>query len=89
MADITILQDTSVLTINTNTKSNFIFFVYNNLKGVSLSNDKEKLKPVFNNASQLSISLKLPVHLIEEQFDYAKSLPVLFNNEYHLEKTSN
>jgi hypothetical protein len=69
VADITILQDKSVVSINTNTTSSFIFFAYKNLNGVSISNDKEKLKAVFNNSSQMSISLKIYVQLMQEQFD--------------------
>jgi len=86
VADITILQDTSIVKINTNTTSNFISFAYKNLNGVSIGNDKEKLKPVFNNASQMSISLKIYVQLMQEQFDYANNLLALLNKEYHLGK---
>jgi hypothetical protein len=85
VADITILQDTSVVSFNTNTTSSFIFFAYKNLNGVSISNDKEKLKTVFNNSSQMSISLKTYVQLMKEQFAYANSLIALLNKEYHWE----
>ncbi|MFI5186525.1 MAG: hypothetical protein ACHQF0_07375 [Chitinophagales bacterium] len=86
VADITILQDASVVSINTNTTSNFISFAYKNLNGVSIGNDKEKLKTVFNNASQMSISLKVYVQLMQEQFDYANNLLALLNKEYYLRK---
>ncbi len=52
--------------MNTNTTSDFISFAYKNINSVSISNDKEKLKTVFNNGSQMSISLKVYVQLMQE-----------------------
>ena len=66
MTDITNLQDSSVVSMNTNTTSDFISFAYKNINSVSISNDKEKLKTVFNNGSQMSISLKVYVQLMQE-----------------------
>jgi len=66
VTDITNLQDSSVVSMNTNTTSDFISFAYKNINSVSISNDKEKLKTVFNNGSQMSISLKVYVQLMQE-----------------------
>ena len=84
VADITNLQDTNIVSINTT--SDFVFITYKNLKGVSISNDKEELKSVFNNASYMSVNLKEYVHLMLDQFDYANNLIALLNKEYHFGK---
>jgi hypothetical protein len=74
-----VLQDTSVVNMITNTRSGFIFFPFKDLTAVSIINDKEKLRSVFNNSAQMSISLKIYVQLMQEQFTYANNLIAFLN----------
>ncbi|SRR5579871_10126 len=81
-SDFTYFQDTSI--VDMEITPHLVLFNYKNADILPLSNDKEKLTAVFNNASQMSTSLKGYVQYMQDQLDYAKNLISLLNTEYDL-----
>jgi len=82
VSDFTHFEDTSI--VDMGITPHFISFNYKNAEVLPVSDDKEKLTAVFNNASQMSTSLKGYAQYMQDQLDYAKNLIKLLNKEYDL-----
>ena len=80
--DLTHLQDTSIVSLDVT--NNFVSIRYKKTYQLLISNDKEKLFAVFNNAALMSVAIGAYVQFMQEQLGYCKNLIDLLKNEYHL-----
>ena len=62
----------------------FINIHIKNTRGLTISNDPEKLNAVFKNAPLLGVVLDAYIVFMKEQHLYAKNLIAFLNKEYNL-----
>src|ERR1043166_5444880 len=66
--DLTHLQDTSIVSLDVT--NNFVSIRYKKTYQLLISNDKEKLFAVFNNAALMSVAIGANVQFMQEQLGY-------------------
>ena len=84
VTDISIFTDTSKFILN---QSNYDFqtFNYPNSDTVYITDDKNSIRMLFNNAGGMGLLTRIYILLLKGQLDHAKSVIALINKEYHLE----